>query len=106
MATLGQEIITRYQETQKKVEAEIGSFPLPKLGSDISLSDFIVFLVLNFSGLYQPDGKDLFLKKTLILVRLQRGLKISEEDIVKAYPHIDEFLMWICPILKKKNEEL
>lgn len=104
MVTLGQEIISRYQETQKKVEAEIGdnNFPLPKLGEDISLSDFIVFLVMNFTGLYKPDGKDLFRQNLYTMVRL-KGMKLSSEDFDKAYPHIDEFLMWIIPLLKERG---
>lgn len=102
MTTLGQEIITRYLETQKKVEAEIGSFPLPKLGDEVSLSDFIVLIVMEFSPLYKPDGKDLFKAKTHTLVRLRR-LQLSDEQFDKAYPYIDEFLMWICPLLKERG---
>lgn len=99
MTTLGQEIINRYQETQKKVEVEIGSFPLPKLGEDISLSDFIVFLVMEFCPLYESQN---FRSKIDMAVRLRR-LNLTKEQVDKAYPHIHDFLMWVIPLLKERG---
>lgn len=99
MVTLGQEIITRYQDTQKKVEAEIGSFPLPKLGDDISLSDFIVFVIMEFSPLYESRN---FRPKIDMAVRLRR-LNLTKEQVDKVYPDIEAYLLWLIPLLKERG---
>jgi hypothetical protein len=102
MTTLGQEIVLRYTELTKKVVEIIGEFPLPKLGDDVSLSDFIVYVIMEWSPLYKPDGKDLFKSNLNMLLRL-KGVKLTAEQFDAAYPHIDAYLMWLIPLLRERG---
>lgn len=103
MQTLAQAITVKYMTLQKEVEALIGTFPLPKIPDDISVTD-LVFMVCTFFSSHYKEGGSSDYRPALTTGAKMRGVKVDEAELEKVYPLLAAFLDWLIPELRKERK--
>lgn len=98
--TLQQVIAEKYILTQKIAEAKIGTFPMPKIPNDFSVTDLVFFVCSFFSSLYREDGSADYRSPLKMGIKM-RGIPVTDEQLEVVYQDVADFLNWLIPELKK-----